>query len=280
VIEGPEAARGASSTGQALTPAQETQVRPGQAALLPALVRLGLGTVWSAQVGPETPRGFVLLVAGVPFEVPSPPPERAGASLVVRVVDDGPVPAFEVVTEPAAQLAGAAARAVIAGALERAVRERLDDVVRGAGLQPSVVAPPTARADGLDQGVVRIDVALPGPEPRLRCRVKIGERPAHGATREPAMSASVLIELPDGAVEACLLLAAGLLQVDLVVDSDRIAARLAAGERELARALADIGFGAAAVRTTVDAARIARDRAALDAPRATRPAGGLLDIHV
>ena len=267
MVDGPEATRGASTNAQTLPAAHTTNVPTGQAALVAAVVRLGLGSVWSAQIGTETPRGFVLLVAGTPFEVPSPPPVPAGASLVVRVVDDGAVPAFEVLTEPENRLAVATARAIVAATLERAVGERLESAT-------------PARMDSLDPGPLRVDLALPGPEPRPRCRVTVGSRAAREPGGESTLAASVFIDLPDGAVEAYLRLASGRLQVDLVVETAVMHDRLAAGRATLEQALADVGFAASAVVTSLDPARLARTRASMDAPRPVPPAGGLLDIHV
>jgi hypothetical protein len=176
------------------------------------------------------------------------------------------LPAFELVTDPAAQLANAAARAVVASAVERAVGERLE-------------TPVAARTDFGEAGPVRIDVLLPTPEPRPRCRITIGPRaPRQGG--ELAIAASVLVELPEGDVEASLMLCAGRLHVDLVVETDALAARLVAGQRELTAALAEAGFPGSAVRTTTDRARLVRARTETAAPTEAPPAGGLLDIRV
>lgn len=177
MFDGPAPTRGIPTPGHASASAPDPGVKTGPLAHLASLVRLGLGTVWSAQVGAETPRGFVLLVGGTPFDVPSPPPAPAGASIVVRVVVDDGVPAFEVVTEPQAQMVNAVARAIVAATLERLASRRLDDQV-------------VARADPLDRGPVRVDLTFPGPASRPRCRVRIGRRPQSGASPSRRTTAS------------------------------------------------------------------------------------------
>jgi hypothetical protein len=253
------------------------------------------GTFWAAQVGSISPRGFVLLVAGMPFDIKGKAPGPTGTTLVVRAEGDEGATVFDVV--PAAQPARAVealrlalghllqkaldatpveppptlavqSSSALATALSSAVRERLSE-------------PSPALADYLMRGVLRVDLPIATPDGEALWQLEIDPESSRQAGDAPhGCSVTLFAALPaTGPVETRLTLAGESLSVRFVVASDAACARILTGKDELVDGLRAAGFTRVLVDAVASPAQLARDRAT-DTPLLDRPlSGGLIDIR-
>lgn len=263
-----------------------------------AAVALPAGSVWAAQIGPVGVEHFVLLVAGMPFDVPGAPPAAEGGTLTVRVAEDATPPVFEVLARERPHAQNAAVRTLLAHLLRRTVGA---DGARAVVVDPVDVssASPRATAEALRQSVhdqltrptdrlthyletnlLRLDLRLPPLADSPRWRVEIRDTQDDAERQDDGITATVSVELPDlGAVEARLTLSSNRLRVQFVVERDEVRQTLLDGVAELAGALAAAGFTVAGIAADADPARLARHRVTDELPRESPRPGGLLDIR-
>jgi hypothetical protein len=254
------------------------------------------GTLWAAQVASTSPRGFVLLVAGIPFDIDGRPPGPPGTSLLVRAhVEDGAT-VFEVLpsvqparatdalrvalghvlhkalgpvpAEPLPVLPSQPASALAAG-LSEAIRERLSE-------------PSPSLADYLTKGLLRLDIPVVGAAGE-ECTWQLEIDPDSwrgGEGQESACTITLFATLPGtGPTETRLTLARESLVVRFVVASDDACALIESSRDELQDALLALGFSPVVVEAVASPAQLARDRVN-DAPPHDMPLlGGLLDIR-
>jgi hypothetical protein len=262
-------------------------------------VTLPRGSVWAAQVGVVGPDAFVLLVAGMPFDIPGAPPAAEGGTLTVRVLDDATPPVFEVLAREMPHAQNTALRSLLAHLLRRALTrdgvgqpgpaERLEvdtpspRAIAAAlqqGAHDQLTRPTQDLTHYLETGVLRLDLHVADGAASARWRVEIHDTHDDDERREDAITATVFVDLPDtGPVEARLSLSAGRLRVHFVVGGDEIRERLLGHAGELTSALATAGFSGVELAAHADPGRLARDRATDEVPREAPRAGGLLDIR-
>ena len=287
----------AAAGGQGL-PANHTATAASPDSL-PAAVTLPRGSVWAAQVGAIRADDFVLLVAGVAFDIPGPSPAPEGGTLMVRVVDDVTLPIFEVVAREVPQAQQAALRSLLAQLLRRALTREGAEATASAnfvgaaassshavaealqlGAHDRLTHPTRELAHYLETGILRLDLRVPSDDASQRCRVEVHDEGADSVAGEDAVTATVWVELPEtGSVEARLTLSAGRLQVHFLVGSDEVRDRLLSCANDLTAALRAAGFSDVIVGAQADPARLARERATAELPREVPHTGGLLDIR-
>ncbi len=289
---------GSAATGGSGLPADQTS-HASAPDLTSAALSLPRGSIWAAQVGAVRAGDFVLLVAGMPFDIAGAPPSGEGGTLMVRVVDDSTPPVFEVLAREAPHAQNRALRSLLAQLLHRAVTTgpagQLGSASTLAAASPSagdiaaalrhgahdrLTSPTPDLTHYLETGVLRLDLRIaPGAAPP-RWRVEIHDADRDHEHPEEAVAATVFVDLPDtGPVEARLALAAGRLRVHFVVGCDEVRDRLLAHAGELTAALSSLGFSGVELAAHADFDRLARDRATDEVPLETPRAGGLLDIR-
>jgi hypothetical protein len=288
---------GSAATGGSGLPADQT-AHAASPELAAAALSLPRGSVWAAQVGAVRSGDFVLLVAGMPFEIAGAPPAGKGGSLMVRVVDDTGLPVFDVLANEAPHAQNIALRSLLAHLLHRALAGDAASPPSAAVLEaasPSsrdiaaalqhgahdrLTRPTPDLTHYLETGVLRLDVQVAPSEPPPGWRVEIHDTHQDGQEQEDAVTAMVFVDLPDtGPVEARLALSAGRLRVHFVVGSDEVREHLLGQAGELTAALVSAGFSGVELAAQADPGRLARDRATNEVPRDTPRAGGLLDIR-
>lgn len=256
------------------------------------------GSVWAAQVGAIRTDDFVLLVAGMPFDVRGAAPAAVGGTLMVRVVEDAASPVFEVLAPELPHAQNAALRALLAHLLRRALAaghaSRADAPIEGASPSPRDIAsalldaahqrltqPTDDLVRYLDSGRLRVDLVLPARDTPSHWHVDLHDTHGEPESQEAPITATVLVDLPaTGPVEVRLALTATGLQVKFFVATEEVRDSLLARSAELTGALAAVGFFGIDVAADADPGRLARDRASDDVPREAPRAGGLLDIRV
>jgi hypothetical protein len=287
---------GTSASGGSGLPADQAAPAPPEPAT--AQIAFPRGSIWAAQVGRVRPDEFVLLVAGMPFDVAGAPPSGEGGTLMVRVVDDGTPPLFEMLAREMPHAQNAALRSLLAHLLRRALategrsagaNTRLDAASSSAGaiatalrqgVHDQLARPTPDLAHYLETGLVRLDLRLDSGHGPTHCRVEVHDAQDDPERQEDTVTATVFVDLPaTGSVEARLTLSAGRLRVHFVVESDDVRERLLDCAGELISALSSAGFHGVDLAAQADAARLARDRATDEVPRESRRAGGLLDIR-
>jgi len=288
---------GTSATGGSGLPADQT-THAASADLAATSVTLPRGSIWAAQVGEVRPHDFVLLVAGMPFDVDGEPPATQGGTLLVRVVEDTTPPLFEVLArEPQAQ--NAALRSLLAQLLRRAPtsdhagRAGAANTLQAASSSPSAIAsalqqgahdqltrPTQDLTRYLETGALRLDLHVPPCETSTRWHVEIHDPSNIADQKDKPVAATVFVDLPvTGPVEARLTLSASRLRVHFIVDSDDVREHLLAQAEVLTAALSSAGFSGVELAAHADPARLARDRVTDEVPREAPRAGGLLDIR-
>ena len=289
---------GSAATGGSGLPADQASYAASPDVTAPG-VTLPRGSVWAAQVGVVRPDTFVLLVAGMPFDIPGAPPAAEGGALTVRVIDEATPPVFEVLAREIPHAQNTALRSLLAHLLRRALsREAVVHAGMAGRLEvdtPSSNAIAAALQQGaheqltrptqhlthyLETGVLRLDLHVADGAACPPSRVEIHDTYDDDQRRQEALTATVFVDLPDtGPIEARLSLSAGRLSVHFVVGSDEIRERLLGQAHKLTAALATTGFSGVELAAHADPGRLARDRATEEVPREAPRAGGLLDIR-
>ena len=259
----------------------------------PVLVQ---GSLWAAQIGAVSPRGFVLVVGGQPFDVAGQPPAPEGTPLLVRAHTEDGLPVFEVIPTSRPARAAEALRLALGHLLRRALGPDatalppaplvlpagadLADALAGA-VRARMSEPSSAAAEYLLRGILRFALPVTATDTTATWQLEID--PHAAATGDPRHDASIVALFATlaalGPVEARLLLFRNALSVRVVLASAEAATRVDEQRDVLRAALMELGFSAVSVTAVASPAQLARDRATEAVPHEPPPAGGLLDVR-
>ena len=254
------------------------------------------GSLWAAQIGAVSPRGFVLVVGGQPFDVAGQPPAPEGTPLLVRAHTEDGLPVFEVIPTTRPARAAEALRVALGHVLRRALgpdatalppaplvlpagADLADALARA--VRERMAEPSSAAAEYLLRGIVRFALPVTTSDTTATWQLEIDPHAATtGDPQHDATSVALFATLAAlGPVEARLLLSRDDLSVRMVLASVEAATRVHEQRDVLRAALMELGFGTVSVTAVASPAQLARDRATEAVPHEPPRAGGLLDVR-